>query len=266
MLTTDVLLEQVGKKRGHFKEKSNRIAKLISEWESLQVKMEGFILRGNGNTYQARLAYAVLLMMETGIRTGNETSAEGWICDNRIVAKKDNPAKGIKTGDVIWQHPMYGQLVQTFGLTTLKHSHIKKVRNAVKIEFVGKKLVDQELSTKHPLLVQHCPKGPPDDLFLGITYYDLKKFVKKSVGNQYTPKDLRMTKVNLIFMEKWDGARKSFEQANTKTERKRLFKEVIENTASAIGHTPGVCRSAYMSQPLVAFLTNWSPDAIGANP
>jgi DNA topoisomerase IB len=254
-LTYNNLIERLGKKRGHFSNKANRIAKLIDEWKYLESKFCHFIEKGNNCTPHARLAYAVLLMMHTGIRTGNESSAEGWICENQIIARKDNPEKGIKTGDVIWRHPCFGQHVQTFGLTTLQHRHIRRRGDKYHISFVGKKLVDQKLVVDHPVLVEHCPlKGKPQDLFLGITYHDLKKFVYKYVGKAYTPKDLRMAKVNLIFLSKFKKVIPEFEKTTTKGGRKKIVSSVIEDTANWIGHTKSVCRSAYMSQPLLEFL------------
>lgn len=255
------LIDAVGLKRGHFATKSNRISKLIGMWPGLEAKFESMIVRGGGTTETARLAYAVLLMMETGIRTGNETSAEGWICENQIICRKDNKAKKLKVGDVIWQHPLYGQHVKTFGLTTLLNSHVKKKGKKLTIEFVGKKLVDQELVVTNPTLVKYCPHVRSQDTFLGIAYNDLKKFVKKSVGKGFTPKDIRMTKVNLIFVDIFgnDPRRTEFEDATTKGARKRILSEVIEETANKIGHTKSVCRSAYLSAPLISHITTWEP-------
>jgi DNA topoisomerase IB len=254
-MTKQDLVDNLGKVRGHFKDKSNRIAKLVFEWPELESKMDSFVQRGQ-TTYHARLAYAVLLMMETGIRTGNETSAEGWICQNEIIARKDNPQKSIKKGDVIWRHPQYGQFVQTFGLTTLQHRHIRRYKTKLRIDFVGKKLVDQSIFTRHPTLIRLCPRGKSNELFLDITYNDLKKFVKKYVGCQYTPKDLRMAKANLVFIDLFAGRLPCYIQATTKRDRKQILGDTIEQTASIIGHTKSVCKSAYLSQPLLGFITN----------
>jgi DNA topoisomerase IB len=258
-LTQQTLIDLVGKRRGHFKHKSSRIAKLIEIWPQLESKMERFIVRGQNQTWQSRLSYGILLMMETGIRTGNEGSAEGWICQNQIVAKKDNPQKGIKVGDVIWHHPLYGQHVQTFGLTTLLNKHVRRWKTKLRIDFVGKKLVDQSLYTRHPVLCRYCPRGKSNELFLEIDYYSLKKFVKKYVGRQYTPKDIRMAKANLVFIEKFAKQANQFEQQTTKSARRKILSDVIEQTALVIGHLKGTCRSAYLSQPLVMYLHHYEP-------
>ncbi len=258
-MNVDDLVDAVGKTRGSFKAKSNRAAKLIAQWDSLERKFESMIERGNGSSETARLAYATLLMMETGIRTGNETSAEGWICENQIVCRKANKEKKLKVGDVIWKHPMYGKHVQTYGLTTLLNGHvIKKGRKKLQIAFVGKKLVDQVLTVKNPTLVKWLNEVRCDDSFLGISYHELKKFVKKYVGKGYTPKDIRMAKVNMIFIDIFGNSprREEFEEATTKSARKKILAQTIEETAGIIGHTKSVCRSAYLSAPLLDTITN----------
>jgi DNA topoisomerase IB len=250
------LIENVGKVKGHFKTKSNRAAKLIEIWDDLESKFVSMVERGQGQTETARLAYALLLMMETGIRTGNESSAEGWKCVNQIVCRKDNPAKNLKIGDIIWRHPEYGKMVSTYGLTTLLNEHIKGRGKVLKINFIGKKLVDQDLTVRHPTLLKHRPKGKPKELWLGIDYYSLKKFVKKYVGKGYTPKDLRMAKVNILFISKFgvDPYKSDFASCTTKGGRKKILASAIEETANIVGHTKSVCRSAYLSAPLLSYI------------
>jgi DNA topoisomerase IB len=193
-------------------------------------------------------------MMETGIRTGNEGSAEGWICVNQIVCRKTNKAKGLKKGDIIWRHPEYGKHVSTYGLTTLLQDHVSphiQNRPGLTISFTGKKLVDQKLTTKHPTLIKYCPNNGQGNLWLGISYPQLKKFVKKYVGSKYTPKDLRMIFVNLFGV---DPHKKDFAAATTKSGRKKILSDAIEETANIIGHTKSVCRSAYLSQPMLSWI------------
>lgn len=250
------LINNLGKKRGHFKHKPNRIAKLVDEWPSLESKMVAMIERGNGVSDTARLAYATLLMMETGIRVGNEGSAEGFICKNQKVAGKDYPEKGIKKGDIIWEHEMNGKLVKTYGLTTLLGEHVKKGKNKLTIRFVGKKIVDQELKVTHDVLIRYAPFARMDKLWLDIKYHDVKKFVKRYVGRQYTPKDLRMAKVNLIFTDLFSHPRyaREWKQATSKSARNKILGACIEETATIIGHTKAVCKSAYLSKALIAYI------------
>lgn len=270
---------KIGLSRGHFKDKWNRTQKLIDMWEDLEQKMIGFIERGKGTSLPARCAFGVLLIMETGIRVGNETSAEGYIPvktefvkvgDKFTPAKKFNEKKEYVPIPKYVNKPKYirvdGQFVpsesvkiepvHTYGLTTLLCQHVTLRYGELRLDFVGKKHVDQELRTKHPALLkwakvikQGCQK---DERFLGIDHYTLTQFSKTYIGKAFKLKDIRTAKVNLLFVENLyhKDHKKAVAEATKKRDTKRALKDVIVKTAEGIGHTPGVCKSAYISKPL----------------
>lgn len=230
------LIESVGKVRGHMTSKENRAAKLIHRWRELHDKFTGMVIRGGGRSETARLAYGVLVIMDTGIRVGNESSAEGLICANK------------------WSEH-FGKPVKTYGLTTLRNRHYVRGKDKYFLRFVGKKGVAQKLTIEDELLVRYAPvKGPPDDLWLDVPYPLLHGFVKRSVGAGFNPKDIRTAKVNLLFCEKWEARDDEFAGATTKSGRKKIVREAIEEVAGIIGHTPGVCRSSYMSRGVLGWL------------
>ncbi len=230
------LLPHVGKLRGRLASKWNKAAKLLAGWEPLVAKMRAFAERGRGRTEQARLAIGVLVMLETGIRVGNEGSAEGFVCDLK-------------------HHELYGQEVQTYGLTTLEQRHVERLPDRLRLSFCGKKLVGQELTVLEPAVLAFAPCRPdPAARWLGIEYEALKRFVRRSVG-PFTPKDLRTACVNRLFCEAW-AARwwVPFANAAGAKARKAVVEEAIGETAARIGHTPGICRSAYLSGPMLRHL------------
>ena len=230
------LIAAVGKIRGRMTNKENRAAKIIDRWPELQDKFRGMVVRGNGRTETARLAYGVLVMMETGIRVGNEGSAEGLICENK------------------WSE-FYGKLMKTYGLTTLLHRHVTRGKGKYSLRFTGKKGVAQELIVEDKLLVEYAPdRGARDESWLNITYPELFKFVKRSVGAKFNPKDIRTAKVNLLFCETWNSKDAEFTKATTKSARKKVVREAIVEVADKIGHTPGVCRSSYLSRGVLGWL------------
>ena len=215
----------IGNVRGHFSNPDNRAAKLLAEWHNLSAKFERMIEAGDGKTENARLAFATLLIMETGIRVGNEESAKGRVSINK-------------------HSPLCGKEVSTFGVTTLLNQHVSNSNHhQLKLQFLGKKAVNQSLSTKHPTLLRFAPAGESDSLWLGIDYLLLRKFIKRYVGRQFTPKDLRRAKVNLVFLSLLKGA-------NTPI-NKKVVRQLIEETASCIGHTKGVCKKSYLSPILL---------------
>lgn len=261
--TTLRLTDSVGKLYGRYGDKNNRVRKLMEDWPDLITKFELMVVRGNGTTETARLAYAVLLMMETGIRVGNEESAEGFVSVGQRVAKADDPAKGVKAGDVIWESKTHGKEVKTYGATTLEGRHVKVRRGKLVLDFVGKKVVDQHLETANPFLVKWCPPAVHCTPWLQIDYSTLYKFVKKYVGRQFKPKDIRAAKVNRYFIKRFvaDYAAPFTAPAAKKKDRNKIVSACVEETAGHIGHTPGVCRSAYMSCHLLSVLKNYDPAA-----
>jgi DNA topoisomerase IB len=241
------LTAAIGKVKGSNGTKENRVSKLLHRWSELESKFEGLLARGNGTTETARLSYACLVMMDTGIRVGNESSSEGFVCENK------------------W-HPDFGKVVQTFGLTTLQHRHVDPVyrtdgaMQGVCLSFTGKKLVGQNLVIRRQSLVTYCPGcGGDDDLWLNITYPQLYKFVKTRVGDCFSPKDIRATRVNQLFVERFmAGPHEAFMTATKKSDRKKVLNEVFDDVAGTIGHTRAVMKSAYLSTPLQRVLATYS--------
>lgn len=242
------LTAAVGKVKGSNSSKENRAAKLLHRWRELEDKFEGLLARGNGTTETARLAYACLVMMDTGIRVGNEKSSEGFVCENKF-------------------HPDFGKEVKTFGLTTLQQRHVDPVyrmdgtMTGVCLSFTGKKLVGQNLVLRRPSLLTYRPGcGGDDDLWLGITYSQLYDFVKLRVGDPFSPKDIRTARVNQLFIDRFtEGPHEWFMGAKKQSDRNKVVKTVIEEVAEVIGHTAAVCRGAYMSSNILRVLKNWTP-------
>ena len=88
--------------RGGNGNKFNRALKLAIMFDELDDKLKGFYQNGNGLSLHAICSLAVRLLMHTGIRVGNEGSAEGYMT-------KPHPYSKAKP-----------EFVKTYGLTTLK--------------------------------------------------------------------------------------------------------------------------------------------------
>lgn len=258
------LRDAVGNPRGRNTDKNHRVAKLMRDWDAVKAKLEGMVRRGAGRTEPARYAYGVLLIMHTGIRVGNEESAEGFVSEGQRFAKADNPEKGIKAGDLVWQSETHGKLVNTYGLTTLRHDHVvagPKRGGPFRLEFVGKKIVDQNLEVDCPVLCKYRPApGKSGEVWLNITDARLRKFVRRTVGRAFVPKDIRRAFVNRQFLEFFPEVADAFHAATKQSDRNKIIRATIEATAAVVGHTPGVCRSAYLSHPMLDTLKRWTPD------
>ena len=116
-----------GKPNGHYKSKDriaskfNRVAKIAQSYNEIHARLLN-ILDYKQLEEDGRMAFACLLMFHSGIRIGNEGSAEGYT----------SKVRGHE-----------GEIVQTYGLTTLKPEHVSFKDNKMYLDFIGKKMVDQ---------------------------------------------------------------------------------------------------------------------------
>lgn len=247
MNATDYM-KQIGKSRGHFNTAENRVQKLIDNWKELKSKLEQMIIRGKANknrwnyTETSLCAYATLLIMETGIRVGNEKSAEGYSSINKY-------------------SKYYNKVVKTYGVTTLLKEHVVPRPDYIQYKFLGKKQVEQILETTNPVLVKHTllihrSVKSPKDLFLGIDYYTLQKFIKRYIGKNFKPKDLRQAYVNRLFCSVATMYDLKDCDVYPKAQMNKTLRNHIVQTAEVVGHTPAVCKSSYISKQLMQFHKN----------
>lgn len=221
-----------GKHKGSNSNKFNRVAKLASMFHEIDNKMCGFIKRG-GVSEHARNALAIRLMLHTGIRIGNEGSAEGYMTKPHPNSKKEP------------------EFVQTFGLTTLKREHVLIKRGVMYLNFVGKKQVENSFIITNGLVAQvkTLLRDTDSETLLGITAYELTKFIKKYIGRQFTPKDLRTLRANI---EAWKiySTISTRPVPATKKEFKMEVKEILTHVSDCLNNTPGVCRKSYIDDML----------------
>ena len=219
------------KSNGHFKNKEARAQKLISMWSELEECFTQLIEDGKGITERSRCAYALLFMMHTGIRVGNESSAEGYVCNNKYL-------------------PEFGKIIKTFGLTSLCKKHFFEDGKQLLVSFVGKKGVKQFFRVLHPVLLKWHNNIKLEKLepFFGIDYRMLRKFVHKYIGRRFQPKDIRTVVVNKLFREQLEQCKSQLNSIPTKRDANAILKSSIQITADTIGHTAGVCKSAYISR------------------
>lgn len=213
----------------NYSDKWNRAVKLASMFERLSDKFDGIIERGNYCTDNARLALACKMMLYTGIRIGNEDSAEGYMTKPHPYSKEEP------------------KFVKTYGLTTLLPSHVEFRGRKAYINFLGKKHVDNTFVVAGELAGQlkMMRKAYNGNTLFGITDYELTKFIKKYVGSRFTPKDFRTMRANMYAYEK---AAEIIERENphTKKEYNAEVKEIATYVSEHLNNTPGVCKKSYI--------------------
>ncbi len=227
---------RLAKTRGSNANKYNRAAKLYAKFDELEAKFTGMVERGiRSNTEQSRLALAVLLMMHTGVRVGNEASAEGYMTKPHPMSKKKP------------------EFVQTFGLTTMKREHIRFRGTVAFISFLGKKQVDNYFRIDYPwsIYLKILLSAQNSTLF-GLTDYQINAFIKKSVGTQFSAKDFRTMRANR-YAEQF--IYETFEDVyETKKELRIAIKSVFDFVSEKLNNTPGVCKRSYIHDGLSDYL------------
>ena len=213
-----------------YKDKFNRMVKLASRFEELSDKFDGMIERGNYSSENARLALACKMMMYTGIRIGNEDSAEGYVT-------KPHPNSKVEP-----------KFVQTYGLTTLLKEHVYVKGRKVVFMFLGKKHVDNTFEIGGSLARQFKKfmGAYEGNTLFGITAYQLTKFIKKYVGQQFTPKDFRTMKANMLAYERLTEICEENELPRTKKEFNAEVKDIATFVSEKLNNTPGVCKKNYI--------------------
>ena len=216
--------------RCNYEDKHNRMVKLAMKFEELSEKFDRMILKGQYVTDNARLALACKMMMYTGIRIGNEGSAEGYMTKPHPNSKKEP------------------EFVHTYGLTTLLPEHVMVKGRKVYLNFIGKKQVENsfvlegELAKQVKQLLHYTEE---DETLFEVSVYELTKFIKKYVGRRFTPKDFRTLRANMVAYEKLTEICDR-ELPSTKREFNAEVKEIATCVSEHLNNTPGVCKASYI--------------------
>jgi DNA topoisomerase-1 len=181
---------------------------------------------------QKVLAICVQVMLKTLIRVGNE---------------------------------FYKQNYGSFGLSTLRDKHVKINGNTLKLDFIGKKGVKQEVTLNDKTLarlVKKCKEIPGQELF---QYYTQGKghrsvdsgkindYIKEITGSDFTAKDFRTWGGTLEALRQLAKCISTSEQERPK---KKVIVEVLDCVASKLGNTRAVCKSSYVYPLLLEAFEN----------
>ncbi len=148
----------------------------------------------------------------------------------------------------------YARENSSYGLTTLRDDHAAVAGAEIRFAFKGKSGKDWNVSLRDRRLarvVRACRDVPGDELFQyvdrdgsrhAVTSGDVNGYLRAATGEDFTAKDFRT----------WAGtvlaamALKEFESFDSAAAAKRNVTRAIEQVASRLGNTPGVCRKSYV--------------------
>ena len=141
----------------------------------------------------------------------------------------------------------------TFGLSTVRSSHVEVDGESLFFDYVGKWKKKQQKAIRDKdvaVIVERLKKTQGDELFKflsGSKMVDVRDrhvndYIQSIVGKEFTAKDFRTWAGTLLCSI--ELARLG--QASSKTERKRRMRKAIVTTAARLGNTPAVCRASYI--------------------
>ena len=137
----------------------------------------------------------------------------------------------------------------TYGLTTIRKSHVKVEDDAILFDYIGKWRKKQKRAIRDrevAELVAELKKGRGAELF-DVKDRHVNDYIQSIVGENFTAKDFRTWAGTLLC----SIALAMQGEAKSKTERKRKIRQAIVATAEQLGNTPAVCRSSYICPRLI---------------
>ena len=148
----------------------------------------------------------------------------------------------------------YARQNKSFGATTLRNRHLKRVGGKLKMRFPGKhRIVHEATITDRNLkrVVRKCQDLPGQMLFQyvngdgnpqAITSADVNDYIRGATGGDFTAKHFRTWGASVLF----------FKQLMAKAEEKRLsLKTALDPVAEALGNTPAISRKSYVHPILI---------------
>jgi len=159
---------------------------------------------------------------------------------------------------------IYEKKYGSYGLTTLHKKHIKFQKDSIKINFIGKKGVNNscvimnkniqeiiknvyKLSSKNnPYIFSIYYKKN----YINITINDLNKYLEEF---NVTTKDLRTWNSNIIFLknlkQELGNLNSSYYSKNNDKKiklKKKFVRNAIKLTSVSLHHTPTICKNSYI--------------------
>ena len=150
----------------------------------------------------------------------------------------------------------------SFGIATLRHRHVSVKKDTVHFDFPGKSGVRQQRELRdHRIakVVRSLLKQPGkgvfqfqngDAEFVDVTSRHINAYIKEVMGERFSAKDFRTWAGTLICASSLtsvgtvDGEKLPL--------RKKKIVAAIKQTSEALGNTPAVCRSSYISPAIIS--------------
>jgi DNA topoisomerase-1 len=160
----------------------------------------------------------------------------------------------------------YVRANHSFGLTTLRDSHVDVTGSRIAFRFRGKagkrhrvSIADRRLSR----IVKRCQELPGQVLFQyqdddgtrrSVGSEDVNAYLKEITGQEFTAKDFRTWAATVLAA----SALAAREAGGSRRARSRTVMRAIECVAARLGNTPSICRKSYVHPSVIAFFLDGS--------
>ena len=149
----------------------------------------------------------------------------------------------------------------SYGIATLRPTHVKVKGDVVEFDFPGKSGVRQVRQIKDrqvAKVVKSLLRQPAREVFkfqngngefVDVKRRHITEYIREVMGENFSAKDFRTWAGTLVCA--CALAKAGTESAEKKTARQRKIVAAIKETAEALGNTPAVCRSSYICPEII---------------
>jgi DNA topoisomerase-1 len=154
----------------------------------------------------------------------------------------------------------YARANRSFGLTTLRDTHVDIKGSNIRFQFRGKSGKRHEVGLEDRRLariVRQCRDLPGQELFQyldaagrcrDVTSTDVNAYLKEITGENFTAKDFRTWSATVLACTSLHG----FDPPSSRTQAKRNIVTAIDAVAGVLGNTRSVCRTSYIHPAIPA--------------
>ena len=149
----------------------------------------------------------------------------------------------------------YVEANDTYGLVTLRKSHVRLAGDTIHFEYPAKCSIERVFEASDPDVVPvvrslRRRRSGSDQLFaykdkdhwVDLRSDDVNAYIKQECGEQYSAKDFRNWTATVLAAALVSGC----PVPRSQTELRRALNGVVKEVAEHLGNTPAVCRSSYI--------------------
>jgi DNA topoisomerase-1 len=150
----------------------------------------------------------------------------------------------------------YAEENESFGLATIRRSHVQVSGEGITFDFPAKGAKRQVLEIADPSIMPTIRalwrrRGGGRELFAhregrdwkDVSSHAINRYLKELTGGEFTAKDFRTWNATVLAAV---AVATEADGATTKTARKRGAKQAVKQVAEYLNNTPAVCRSSYI--------------------